>query len=268
MTSTNEMNIEALSTIVPSSFINPHSANSLFLSIPTEVRQHILILATSDFCPFGSQNARRLLMVPRYDRAEYVHRFSRSHFTEGERRAYAHICRLYQVSSTIIVEMTRVERIWLMHRMRWPPLNLADFATYAAAPVPVNRILTLSLFDALLIANPPQIWERTVHSLTDETDVVTRKCGEYMRAWRQAIMSLPVRGARDLRIEAVEVVDLDVKLLGDNNFLLENQGWVRESSIARFEILLMMRLGLRIRRVRVMRPVIDKTRTVVRMPWA
>lgn len=61
---------------------------------------------------------------------------------------------------------------------------------------------------------------------------------------------------------------MDVKLLGDNNFLLENQGWVRESSIARFEILLMMRLGLRIGRVRVMRPVIDKTRTVVRMPWA
>ncbi|KAL0263198.1 hypothetical protein SLS55_002176 [Diplodia seriata] len=274
------------------------------MGLPTELRQRILGLTLSTYSPMSPSNGDYLASLPRSRsiRLKAIRRYTpparesfqrshppgRRHFSLRERRSYLALTPLYLVNRQIRSEMRHVESAWLrQHATTAPPLSLAGFAAWAAAPTPVNGILTLSLFNKPFMAAPPPRWRHVVRSLALERDhpdryqqvlqdtrlesigpdglpednqiiLGTWPCAEYMRAWRQVAMrlSLETAGGDQLTvakrygIEAVELVDTRRCLLTANNELVDGMGYVKESELGRLEILLLRRLGLPIGRVR------------------
>ncbi|KAL1643950.1 hypothetical protein SLS58_004625 [Diplodia intermedia] len=220
------------------------------MGLPTELRQRILGLALSTYSPMSPSNGDYLASLPRSrsirlkairrytpsvrEATQRAHPPGRRFFTQRERRSYLALAPLYLVNRQLRAEMRHVENAWLRQHATTtttapPPLSLAGFAAWAAAPTPVNGILALSLFNRPFMAAPPPRWRPVVRSLALERDqpdayqqalqdarlaAVGRPadgrwsrdravilgswpCAEYMRAWRQAVMLLSPLGGTE-----------------------------------------------------------------------
>ncbi|KAK0659499.1 hypothetical protein DIS24_g3958 [Lasiodiplodia hormozganensis] len=263
------------------------AATPTFMGLPTELRQRILYLVLSTLAPMSPDNGSYVAQLEssRSTRIRQIRHFTptareasnierllqarprRRFFTWNEVASYLHMQNLYLINRTVRFEMRFVEQAWLEQYKprRAAPLSLGAFAAWAAAPTPVNGILTLSLFDRNFIAHPPPEWEPVVRSIAADrwayggSDSHWRS-DEYLRAWREVIKMLPqLEGgdreatvARRYGIEAVEIVGVMRCVLTPRNYLMEGMGLVHNTEIAWLEIMLMMRWGLKQGRVRVM----------------
>lgn len=233
---------------VPAKMASFSTKRTTLLSLPKEIRQHILCMATGDFCPFTRENAHFLATLPRnhFTRAEHVYESATYRSANAERILYAGLCKLTHINSIIRADMEWVERLWLIRR--FATLNLAELAAYARAPTPINGILTLSIFDEAWLANPPYEFCDAVRSIYEcDSSMGDIECNDYVQAWRDVIYSLPRDGAELLKIEAVEIFEVTKEDVVHGH---KCRLWLKTSHLVRLQVVIARHLGLKLTRVR------------------
>ncbi|OJD36065.1 uncharacterized protein BKCO1_1300067 [Diplodia corticola] len=250
----------------------PRNAAAGLMGLPTEIRQRILGFALSTIPPLHPTNGAYLASLPASRRVRTQAVWDKRgiatltptgldpnsaaaagpSFDDMERWSYRALGPLYLVNRRLHAEMAWAERAWLGRRgvAERGALSLAGFAAWTAAPTPVDGILTLSV----AVSAPKKPGGQLAGGGWNGGHGVRWDCAKHMRLWRAAALLLPPPPpsssvATRYGIEAVEIVHARCYLERTN--FIKDQPMVSMMEMARLQVLLLIRLGLPMQRVRI-----------------